>query len=119
MALVIRNGTYAMIGRLRNPENDATDMPAALRRLGFEVTTTLNVDREGLTEALRKFTRRSAGANVALIFYAGHGLEMDGQGRNSPYTTALLAHLEHPLEHLSLFRRVRAQALASTEGGRN
>ena len=61
VALVIGNGTYATIGRLRNPENDATDMSVALRRLGFEVTTTLNVGREELTEALRRFTRRSGG----------------------------------------------------------
>ena len=50
---------------------------AALRRLGFEVTTELDADRAELTEALRAFTRRSVGADVALVFYAGHGIEMD------------------------------------------
>ena len=40
----------------------------------------------------------------------------DGRGRNSPYTAALLSHLEEPLEILTLFRRVRAQVLASTNG---
>ena len=40
----------------------------------------------------------------------------DGRGRNSPYTAALLSHLESPLEILTLFRRVRAQVLASTNG---
>ena len=38
VALVIGNGTYAHIGRLPNPENDAVDMASALRRVGFEVT---------------------------------------------------------------------------------
>ena len=47
-------------------------------RLGFEVTTELDADRVELTEALRAFTRRSAGPDVSLVFYAGHGLEMDG-----------------------------------------
>ena len=51
---------------------------AALRRLGFEVTTELDADRVALTEALRAFTRQSAGADVSLVFYAGHGIEMDG-----------------------------------------
>ena len=78
VALVMGNCTYAHIGRLPNPDNDARDMSAALRRLGFEVTTELDADRVELTAALRAFTRRSAGADIALVFYAGHGIEMDG-----------------------------------------
>ena len=78
VALVVGNSTYAHIGRLPNPDNDARDMSVSLRRLGFEVTTEFNVDRVELTEALRAFTRRSAGADVSLVFYAGHGIEMDG-----------------------------------------
>ena len=210
VALIVGNSTYAHIGRLPNPDNDARDMSAALRRLGFEVTTELDADRVELTEALRAFTRRSAGADVSLVFYAGHGIEMDGvnylvpvdarlerdvdvryealtlddllvstagaslrlvildacrnnplarsmqrtaasrsvsggsfgdlnedllgdetlvayaaaagttaadgRGRNSPYTAALLEYLEQPLEIGLLFRRVRAQVLASTSG---
>ena len=210
VALVVGNSTYDHIGRLPNPDNDARDMSAALRRLGFEVTTELDADRVELTEALRAFTRRSAGADVSLVFYAGHGIEMDGvnylvpvdarlerdvdvryealtlddllvstagaslrlvlldacrnnplarsmqrtaasrsvssgsfgdlnedllgdetlvayaaaagttaadgRGRNSPYTAALLEYLEQPLEIGLLFRRVRAQVLASTSG---
>ncbi len=78
VALVVGNSTYAHIGRLPNPDNDARDMSAALRRLGFEVTTEFDADRVELTEALRAFTRQSAGADVSLVFYAGHGIEMDG-----------------------------------------
>ena len=66
VALVVGNSTYAHIGRLPNPDNDAADISAALRRLGFEVTTDLDADPVELTDALRRFTRRSAGANVAL-----------------------------------------------------
>ena len=44
-ALVIGNGTYTHIGRLSNPENDAADISAALRRLGFEVTTEMDATR--------------------------------------------------------------------------
>ena len=77
VALVVGNSTYAHIGRLPNPENDAVDMAAALRRLGFEVTTEYDADRVELTEALRAFTRRSAAADISLVFYAGHGIEMD------------------------------------------
>ena len=78
VALVVGNSTYSAIGPLPNPGNDAADMSAALRRLGFDVTTVLHADRGALTEALRTFTRASAGADVSLVFYAGHGLEVDG-----------------------------------------
>ena len=64
VALVVGNSTYTHIGRLPNPDNDARDMSAALRRLGFEVTTEFDADRVELTEALRTFTRWSAGADV-------------------------------------------------------
>ena len=78
VALVVGNSTYAHIVRLPNPENDAADMAAALGRLGFDVTTVRDADRVAMNEALRAFTRESAGADLALVFYAGHGLEMDG-----------------------------------------
>ena len=210
VALVVGNSAYAHIGRLPNPANDAADMSAALRRLGFQVTVALDADRVAFNDALRAFARRSAGTDVALVFYAGHGLEMDGSnylvpvdarlerdvdvryetvtledllastfgsslrlvildacrnnplarsmqrtsatrsvsrgsfgelnedllgeetlvayaaaagttaadgtGRNSPYTAALLGHLEQPLELGLLFRRVRAQVLEATNG---
>ena len=47
VALVVGNSTYAHMGRLPNAENDATDMSAALRRLGFEVTTAARFERAG------------------------------------------------------------------------
>ena len=77
VALVVGNSTYAHIGRLPNPDNDARDISAAMRRLGFKVMTEFDADRVELTDTLRRFTRRSAGADVSLVFYAGHGIEMD------------------------------------------
>ena len=74
VALVVGNSTYAHIGGLPNPDNDARDMSAAPRRLGFEVTTELDADRVELTEALRAFTRQRPSADVSLVFYAGHGI---------------------------------------------
>ena len=78
VALVVGNGAYTHIGRLPNPTNDAADVGAALRRLGFEVTHVRDADLSALTTELRAFSRRSRGADVALVFYAGHGMEMDG-----------------------------------------
>ena len=76
VALVVGNSTYAHIGRLPKTDNDARDMSAALRRLGFEVTTELDADRVEMTDALRAFTRQSTGPDVSLVVYAGHGIEM-------------------------------------------
>ena len=94
VALVVGNSTYAHIGRLPNPENDAADVSAALGRLGFEVTTTLDAGLTEFTQALRAFTRRSAGADVSLVFYAGHGIEMDGVN----YVVPVDARLERDVD---------------------
>ena len=111
VALVIGNSTYADIGRLPNPGNDATDMSAALRRLGFEVTTELNADRAELNEALRAFTRRSVGADVALVFYAGHGMEMDGVNYLLPVDARLARDTDVRYETVTL-----DDVLAATTG---
>ena len=91
VALVVGNSTYAHIARLPNLDNDAADMSAALRRLGFEVTTEFDADRVELTEALRAFTRRSADADVSMVFLRGprHGdgrRQLLGAGRRASRT---------------------------------
>ena len=210
IALVIGNSRYAAFGELTNPRNDAADVGAAFGRLGFDVTTVLDGTRVQMHEALQTLARRSLGADVAVVFYAGHGMEMDGvnylipvdarlerdtdveyetvhldpvlrategaalrlvildacrnnplaqrmrrsratrsisrgsfgdldeqqlldetlvayaaaagttaadgTARNSPYTAALLAYLEEPLEISALFRRVRRRVLETTDG---
>ena len=79
VALVVGNSSYAHIGRLPNPENDAVDLSAALQRLGFEVTTELDADRVELDRgAAGVHAPERRGKDVSLVFYAGHGLEMDG-----------------------------------------
>lgn len=210
VALVIGNSQYAVFKELPNTRNDASDVGAALERLGFEVTTVVDGGRVQMHDALQSFARRSVGASIAVVFYAGHGMEMDGvnylipidarlerytdveydtvqldrvlrategaalrlvildacrdsplaerlrrgggprsvgrgsfgaldeqrlldetlvayaaaagttaadgDGRNSPYTAALLAYLEEPLEISALFRRVRRRVLEATHG---
>ena len=211
VALVIGNSAYEHTGDLFNPGNDAADMGAALARLGFAVTQVRDAGKAALDEALGEFADLSAGADVALVFYAGHGLEvngtnylmpvdarlpsdtrvrfemvplddvlaategaglrvvildacrdnplarrmqrsartrsasrgafgevdedllgdemlvaysaaagtvaLDGEGRNSPYTEALLEYLDEPLELGTVFRRVRSRVLEATDRG--
>ena len=113
VALVVGNSDYEheRVGRLRNPTNDAADMGAALRRLGFEVTVTENAGLSALTDALRAFTRRSEGADVALVFYAGHGMEMDGVNYLLPVDARLERDTEVRYETVTL-----DDVLASTSG---
>ena len=111
VALVVGNGTYAHIGRLPNPGNDAADMTGALRRLGFDVTTVRDADRNAMTDALRVFTRESAGADVSLVFYAGHGLEMDGVNYLVPVDARLERDTDVRFEAVEL-----DDVLASTTG---
>ena len=78
VALVVGNSAYLHAGQLPNPGNDANAVGESLERLGFEVTTVLDADVAGMNEALRVFSRASASADVAAVFYAGHGIEVDG-----------------------------------------
>jgi formylglycine-generating enzyme required for sulfatase activity len=77
VALVIGNGGYSS-SPLRNPVNDAKAVGDALKNLGFSVIRQSDADRRTMVNALRRFGRESAGADVALFFYAGHGMQVDG-----------------------------------------
>jgi len=203
VALVIGNGAYGKVPALPNPTNDAGDIAASLTRLGFSVRTVLDAKFDDMRRALIDFGRDARNVEVALVFYAGHGMEVggenwlvptdaellndtdaeneainlkavtlqvskasrlglvildacrnnpfsarmtrslrtravarglaptdnvlvafaardgttanDGVGRNSPFTTALLANLEKPIEVTFPFRHVRDEVMAATQ----
>jgi hypothetical protein len=79
MALVIGNGNYANIQKLPNPTNDANGMAAALRSLGFEVLHRNDVDRQQMITVLGDFELATRDADVALIYYAGHAVQVNGE----------------------------------------
>ena len=79
VALVIGNSAYAHAPRLKNPGNDADAVAAALDRLGFEVTLLRDLDFARFQAALGAFQASARGADVALVYYAGHGIGVDGQ----------------------------------------
>ncbi|WP_076997620.1 caspase family protein [Variovorax sp. KK3] len=79
IALVIGNAQYPKVP-LANPENDARLMAANLRRLGFEVNLQLNVNVLLFRRALRDFARQVAQDDAtAVLYYAGHGVQIDGR----------------------------------------
>lgn len=77
VALVIGNAVYDHAPALANPLNDAADIGAALGRLGFAVTRLENVSYADLRRGLQAFRRDAAAARIAVVFYAGHGIEVN------------------------------------------
>jgi uncharacterized caspase-like protein len=82
VALVIGNSFYKAVNPLANPANDAQAMGQMLNRAGFEVITALNMNSAEMHRLTRDFAARVAAKGpdtVALVFYAGHGLQVDGE----------------------------------------
>jgi formylglycine-generating enzyme required for sulfatase activity len=77
VALVIGNSAYNSAAALRNPRNDAGDIAEALKTFGFEVTLGLDLDQGQFAGTIDKFARTLDGADIALFFYAGHGLQIN------------------------------------------
>ncbi|MDE0035515.1 MAG: caspase family protein [Deltaproteobacteria bacterium] len=113
VALVVGNAAYEHAPRLANPLNDASDIGAALVRLGFTVTKLDNADYDGMRRGLRAFTRAAATAEVALIFYAGHGIEIDGRNFLVPVDARLASDQDVEYEAVPLDLVSRAVERAS------
>ena len=77
-ALVIGNAAYPGSGRLDNPVNDAIAISLKLRSMGFTVTTVTDANRQRLVQAMTQFRRSAASADLSLLFYSGHGVQIFG-----------------------------------------
>ena len=78
VAFVVGNGTYKNVTPLQNPPIDANSMAGVLRNAGFDVVEGVNLTRQEMTERLLEFGKKTPGADVAVFFYAGHGIAVDG-----------------------------------------
>ena len=78
VALVIGNSAYAHAPELPNPKNDAVDMAAKLSGLGFAVVSGVDLDLAGVRAKVREFSAAATSADLALFFYAGHGIQANG-----------------------------------------
>jgi Caspase domain/Putative peptidoglycan binding domain len=78
VAFVVGNGSYKNVAPLPNPPVDAKAMAGVLRNVGFEVVEGTNLTRDRMTEKLLDFGKRAQGADVAVFFYAGHGIAIGG-----------------------------------------
>ncbi|WID98962.1 caspase family protein [Bosea vestrisii] len=79
VALVIGNSSYRNAPVLPNTVNDARDMAAALRKVGFEVIDGLDLDKRGMDAALTRFARLAQDADSVMFYFAGHGFQFNGE----------------------------------------
>jgi tetratricopeptide (TPR) repeat protein len=114
IALIIGNGTYAHAGALTNPPNDAKTFAALLRQVGFtKVMLTVDLSRAKIIEALKAFAAEADKADWAVVYYAGHGIEVGGVNYLVPIDAKLKSDAEVPNEAVEL-----EQVLGSVEGAR-
>jgi len=114
VALVIGNSDYLHTTKLPNPRNDAEDMSSALTRLGFEVTRTQDLNFESMRQALRSFSRVATGSDMAIVFYAGHGIEVNKQNYLIPTDARLETDRDISFEAIPL--DLITEAVAGSRG---
>jgi hypothetical protein len=103
VALVIGNSAYTSAPHLANPGTDAKLVAAALHRAGFsDVDLQIDLTKADFEKALRAFQRKADGAEVALIYYAGHGLEIDGRNWLVPVDATLAEERDLPFQGIDL-----------------
>ena len=90
VALVIGNSNYIHAGTLSNPRNDANDVAEQLKQLGFEVLLGLDLDQQQFAKTIDQFARQLDDAAVGLLFYAGHGVQVNERN----YLVSVNARLE-------------------------
>ncbi|RAZ87281.1 hypothetical protein DPM33_26255 [Mesorhizobium hawassense] len=91
VALVIGNSKYVYAPALPNPASDARLMADMLRKVGFNVIEGVDLDYAGMRDRLNKFTEASYDADTALIYYAGHGMQVNGKNYLIPVDAELTA----------------------------
>lgn len=96
VALVIGNSAYEHVQRLTNPEADSSAVAESFRSAGFEVVELRkNLTVSNMRRALRDFADTVKDADVAVVYFAGHGLEIDGTNYLVP-VDAVLARASLP-----------------------
>ncbi len=94
LALVIGNGTYTNAPPLKNPPNDARDMAATLKTLGFDVTSGINIDQREMKRLIREFGQKLKAGGSGLFYYAGHGVQSNGRNYLIPVEADIQSEAE-------------------------
>jgi hypothetical protein len=102
VALVIGNGAYEHAAHLRNPVQDAHAIAAAFRGLGYSVQLVEDARLPGMQAALSQFARAAAGADQAVVYYSGHGIEVGGVNYLLPVEASIATERTVALEAVPL-----------------
>lgn len=117
LALVIGNSAYTASPPLRNPRNDANAIGKKLIDLGFEVRTELDATADRMIRAISDFTQELARADdngaktAAVLFYAGHGVQIDGENYLLPVDAEIKTKLD--LKHRAVGLQITLETLSS------
>ncbi len=119
VALVIGNSAYKNVNRLKNPANDAATIVAVFKAAGFDsVDLRQDLNVVEMRRALREFGNKTRDADVAVIYYAGHGIELDGTNYLIPIDAALETDTDVYDETFALGRRRTGQTASPCHSGR-
>jgi uncharacterized caspase-like protein len=94
VAFVVGNSAYKNVAPLPNPAIDAKSMAKLLRNVGFDVVEGANLTRDKMTEKLLEFGKKAEGSDVALFFYAGHGIAINGTNYLLPIDADLKSEMD-------------------------
>jgi hypothetical protein len=94
VAFVVGNSAYKNVPQLPNPVVDARSMAKVLRNVGFDVVEGANLSRDKMTEKLLEFGKKAEGADIAVFYYAGHGIAVNGTNYLLPVDTDLKSEMD-------------------------
>ncbi len=94
IALVIGNGAYTNAPTLKNPSNDARDMAATLKLLGFAVASAIDADQRTMKRLIREFGQQLKRGVQGLFYYAGHGVQMRGRNYLIPANAEIISETD-------------------------
>lgn len=116
VALVVGNSLYRHVPALPNTPNDAGDVVAAFERLGFSVRRVNDGDYDDMRRALLEFSRSARDSDMAVVFFAGHGIEVGGENWLIPVDAALKSDQDTEHEAISLRNVLLTVSAASRLG---
>jgi hypothetical protein len=103
IALIIGNSAYPGDMKLANPANDAKDMAATLRNMGFGVIEVIDSDRSKMIESIERASKALAGKQgIGMLFYAGHGLQLDWRNYMVPIDAKLASAADVPKQTVDI-----------------
>lgn len=102
VALIIGNAKYAAQPVLKNPANDALLVDKSLKGLGFETITVIDGTRQQMVKAMQRFMKRVTPETSVVVYFAGHGIQYDGENYLMPVDGEITEAADLPLEAISL-----------------